>query len=97
MKINILGPGESLPLEEEEQERGREGCEEKKEENIKKSENRNKHVRTRREPATRGRGRGREGGEENRRLPLQILHPILSHHQQQLHPNRESESGNGNQ
>ena len=85
--------GENQLLEEEEG--GREGGEEKKEENIKKSENRNKHVRTRREPATRG--RGREGGEENRRLPLQILHPILSHHQQQLHPNRESESGNGNQ
>ena len=46
----------------EEEERGTEGCEEKKEENIKTSENRNKNVRTRREPATRG--RGGEGGEE---------------------------------
>ena len=81
----------------EEEEGGREGGEEKKEENIKKSENENKQVRTRREPATRGRGRGREGGEENRRLPLQILHPIHSHHQQQLHPNRESKSGKGNE
>ena len=51
----MLGENQSL----EEEEGGREGVEEKKEENIKKSENENKHVRTRREPATRGRGTGK--------------------------------------